>query len=155
MVVNESINVEKVICIEGGVHYDRLVDKKSSPCSRHEVSSTNNTINMDDCNVRGPAVANIWLDHPTACILVVLGTHKGIPLNECTLILLAVMRKGEEQEDSSYLESAGTIGIRFGVDKDTIMAWRAISPRWCCSNVFAMHARDTTDIAWGVKCCDS
>lgn len=129
MVVNESIKVEKIECIKRGVHCDRPVDKTSGPCDRHEMSGANDTVNVDDLNVRRPAVQNIWLNHPTACIFVGFGTHKGIPLNECTRILFVAMQKREEKENSGYLESAGTINVGFDVDEDTIVACRAISPR--------------------------
>jgi len=51
------------------------------------------TVNMDDCNIRGLIVPNIWLNYPTACIFVWFCTYKGIPLNECTWILFAMMQK--------------------------------------------------------------
>ena len=93
MVVNKSINIENVIFVERGVHCDLSVDKTSSPCDGHEMSGTNDTVNMDDRNVRGPIVPNIWLNHPVACIFITFSTHERIPLNECTRILLVAMQK--------------------------------------------------------------
>ena len=111
------------------MHCDRPVDKTSGPCDGHEMSGANDTVSVDDRNVRGPAVLNIRLNHPTTCILVGFGTHEGIPFNECTRIRFVAMGKREEKENSGYLKSAGTINIGFGVDEDTIIACRAISPR--------------------------
>jgi len=93
MVVDESIKVKKLVFIEGVVHCDRLVDKLSGPCDGHEMDGTKDTANMDDCNVSESVIPEFWLNHPTACIFVGLGTHEGIPLNVCTLILLVVMQK--------------------------------------------------------------
>ena len=64
----------------------------SGPRDGHEMNSANNRVNVDDCNMRGPAVSNIWLNHPTACILVGFGTHEGIPLNEYARILFVAIQ---------------------------------------------------------------
>ena len=63
------------------------------PRDGYEMNGAKDTINMDDQNVRGLIIPNIWLNHPTACIFVGFGTYEGISLNECTRILLAAMQK--------------------------------------------------------------
>jgi hypothetical protein len=51
------------------------------------MSGAKDTVNMDDRNMRGLNVQHIWLDHPTAHILVRFSVHEGIPLNKRAWIL--------------------------------------------------------------------
>ena len=67
---------------------------------------------------------------------------------------LSSCKNEKEQENLSYLKSAGTTDIGFDVYKDTILVHRALSLRWCCLNVFTMYASNATNITWGIKCCN-
>lgn len=82
---------------------------------------------MNDCNVRlTSAGIDTWLYQPVAWVLIRFLAHKRKPLYKSILFFL--MPKGEKEKNMSYFKTICTIDTWITVDKNTVIACRALSP---------------------------
>src|SRR5271155_810311 len=112
------------------MHCNRAINKISSILGcRHKVDSSKDTIDMNYHNARLISVSiDIWLYQPVSCILIRFQAHKRKPLYKSTWILFVSMPKGEEKKYTSYFKPTRSVDARVSVDKNTVIACRALSP---------------------------
>ena len=156
MVICKIIDMKEFECIKRSMHCSWVINEIGIQKWGHEMNHSIYTIEMNYHNVRLSSIGiDIWLHLPEACILVSFQAHKWKPLHKSTWALVVLMPKGEEKKNVSYFKPMCSIDIWISVDKNTVIACRALPPWSGCSNVLATHASDPTDITRSTECCNS
>ena len=119
-----------------------------------EVSCTPYSVDMNDGEVRWVVRKTARLNYPHARVLVWRITDLVKPSYDSTWIDSAVVIEGEKCQNSCNIAVLQACFMNFsGVSayEDTISSGAFPPPIQCRSNIFSLHALDSTDITWRIK----
>ena len=94
---------------------------------------------------------DVWTNLPHLCLTIKWSTNSQEPLNKSTLVLFAIVRKGEKQLDVHNIHSTHPRFLFILNYESTISMWCFSLSHWAGSDVFPVHSVKATFITRGKK----
>ena len=94
---------------------------------------------------------DVWTNLPHPCLTIKWSTNSREPLNKSTLVLFAIVRKGEKQLDAHNIHSMHPRFLFILDYESTISTWCFSLPHWAGSDAFPAHSAKATFITRGKK----
>ena len=152
----ERMMICKLINIEMTKRVIRIVRSdfwrhKISIVDRDEMRRTENGIYVNDSGVGPFTPSKTGVNHPHPSDLICCISNVIKPMDDGTAVEFSMSPEREETEDASNVHTAHSIKLRVSNNEYTVIAGTILSPSWRGTNIFALHASNTTKIAWSIE----